>query len=93
MIVDALKKTASSSWQLLPTPTSTSIASPTNKIPLPSVFPDPVYKQEIGQAGSTTLWVVFAIMVIASAVFAAWSWTVPVVSSLLAPTSFFELLC
>jgi len=45
---------------------------------LPSVLPDPVDHQFVGHDGKTTLWVVFVIMLIASAVFAGLSWTVPV---------------
>ncbi|KAF2110018.1 hypothetical protein BDV96DRAFT_651175 [Lophiotrema nucula] len=70
--VDVLKK--SSSLALLPTPTKI-LPSATS---LPSVLPDPVDHQLVGHDGKTTLWVVFVIMLIASAVFAAMSWRVPV---------------
>lgn len=74
--VEALKtRKLPNPTNLLPTATS-SVAG------LPSVFPDPIDRQFVGHDGSTTLWVVFVIMVIASAVFAAWSWTIPVVSIL-----------
>ncbi|KAF2738466.1 family A G protein-coupled receptor-like protein [Polyplosphaeria fusca] len=68
-IEEVLKKT--SSLQIIPTgkPTPT---------PLPSVLPTPVDYQHAGHDGKTTLWVVFVIMVIASAVFAGLSWRVPV---------------
>jgi hypothetical protein len=59
-------------------PSATASATPV--LPIPSVVPDPVERQLVGESGSRTLWVVFVIMVIASAVFAAWSWRVPVVS-------------
>ena len=93
MIIDAmedvLKKTSALPFPLPTTllPSLTHSAShalptgtPTGVPGVPSVLPDPIDRQFVGHNGSTTLWVVFVLMVIASAVFAAWSWTVPVVS-------------
>ena len=73
MIIDPIEilKTKTSG-QLLPTEMP-------SKLPLPTVIPDPVTFEHVTETGTRTLWVVFVVMVIASAVFAAWSWTVPVV--------------
>lgn len=71
--VEMLKKTTT--LQIIPT------ADP-SKVPLPTVVPDPPEEQFVGHNGTTTLWVVFVIMVIASAVFTLWSWRIPVVSNL-----------
>jgi hypothetical protein len=75
MIVDTfeevLKKTS-----LLPIPTS----HPSHVAPIPSVVPTPVDAQFIGDAGKRTLWVVFVLMLLASAGFTALSWRVPLVS-------------
>jgi hypothetical protein len=65
-----LKKTS-----LLPLPT----ASPTHVAPIPSVLPTTPELQFIGDSGKKTLWVVFVLMVIASASFTALSWRVPLV--------------
>ncbi|CAM1508613.1 Fc.00g054610.m01.CDS01 [Cosmosporella sp. VM-42] len=46
--------------------------------PIPTVTPDPTQYQEAGHTGMRTLWVVFVIMLIASAVFAGLSWKVPI---------------
>jgi hypothetical protein len=43
-------------------------------------LPDTPDYQVAGDSGKTTLWVVFVIMTIASAVFAGMAWRVPVVS-------------
>ncbi|KAF2476563.1 family A G protein-coupled receptor-like protein [Lindgomyces ingoldianus] len=72
MIVDPVEILMKTSRQLLPT------ASPTKVAPIPSVVPDLPEYQHAHHDGKTTLWVVFVIMVIASAVFAAMSWRVPV---------------
>ncbi|KAK7188575.1 hypothetical protein DPSP01_005535 [Paraphaeosphaeria sporulosa] len=81
MIVDAFKTTKG---PLIPLPTSlissltasaTATASHTS---LPTVFPDPIEKQFVGDDGKKTLWVIFVAMTIASAAFAAMSWRVPV---------------
>jgi hypothetical protein len=69
--VEILKKTKTSG-NLLPT------GMPT-KLPMPSVVPDPVDYQVVGETGTRTLWVVFIVMVISSAVFAGLSYRVPVV--------------
>lgn len=74
MIVDqfeeVLKKTS-----LLPLPTAT----PTHVSPIPSVLPTTPELQYIGDSGKKTLWVVFVLMIIASASFTALSWRVPLV--------------
>jgi hypothetical protein len=74
MIVDqfeeVLRKTS-----LIPLPT----ASPTGVAPIPSVIPDSPEFQFVGETGTKTLWVVFIIMLISSAVFAGLAWRVPVV--------------
>jgi hypothetical protein len=48
--------------------------------PIPSVIPgsEPIY-QVAGDAGQKVLWVVFAIMLIASGAFTLMSWNVPLV--------------
>ncbi|KAF2192319.1 family A G protein-coupled receptor-like protein [Zopfia rhizophila CBS 207.26] len=68
--VEALKQT--SSKHLIPT------AQPTSVAPIPTVVPDLPEYQHAHHDGKTTLWVVFVIMVIASAVFAGMAWRVPV---------------
>jgi len=72
MIVDTfeevLKKTS-----LIPVPT----AKPTHVAPIPSVLPDPDVFELVGDSGKKTLWVVFVLMLIASASFTALSWRVP----------------
>lgn len=55
--------------------TSTATATPG---PVPTVIPTPTEYQVAGADGHRTLWVVFALMVIFSAVFAFGSWNVPV---------------
>jgi len=75
MIVDqfeeVLRKTA-----LLPMPTATASSSPI--APIPTVVPGHEATYEVaGDAGKKTLWVVFVIMVVASAGFTAMSWKVP----------------
>ncbi|KAF1958914.1 family A G protein-coupled receptor-like protein [Byssothecium circinans] len=69
--VEILKKT--STFPLLPTSTPTSTIAP-----VPTVLPDTPELQFIGDGGKKTLWVVFVLMTIASAAFAALSWRVPV---------------
>jgi len=69
--IDILKTTKGP----LPLPTATHTASPTV---LPTVVPDRPELQFVGDEGKKTLWVVFVLMVIASAAFAALSWRVPV---------------
>ncbi|KAK8195957.1 hypothetical protein M8818_007108 [Zalaria obscura] len=54
-------------------------ASPTSSVaPIPTVIPTLPEYQKATDVGNRTLWVVFVIMVIASAAFAGMSWTVPV---------------
>jgi hypothetical protein len=67
---EVLKKTS-----LLPLPTAT----PTHVAPIPSVVPTTPELQFIGDSGKKTLWVVFVLMLIASAGFTALSWRVPLV--------------
>ncbi|KAF2823517.1 family A G protein-coupled receptor-like protein [Ophiobolus disseminans] len=72
MIVDVfeevLKKTS-----LLPLPTAT----PTHVSPIPPIREDKPDFQYIGDSGKKTLWVVFVLMILASAGFTALSWRVP----------------
>lgn len=72
MIVDTfeevLKKTA-----LLPMPTS-------SVSPIPPVHGDKPQFEVMSDTGKKTLWVVFVLMLIASAGFTALSWRVPLVS-------------
>lgn len=75
---DVLKKTS-----LIPIPTAT----PTSVSPIPSVLPDSPDYQFVGDSGKRTLWVVFVLMVIASAAFAGLSWRVPLVSNAAGPLS------
>ncbi|KAF2021999.1 family A G protein-coupled receptor-like protein [Aaosphaeria arxii CBS 175.79] len=72
MIIDPAEILKKTSAHLIPT------AVPTHVAPIPSVLPDVPEIQEAHHNGKTTLWVVFVIMVISSAVFAGWSWRVPV---------------
>jgi len=74
MIANAMEVLKTTS-KLLPVPTTST--SPTHVAPIPTVQPDPVVQQFVGETGARTLWVVFALMVIASGAFAAMSWTVP----------------
>jgi bacteriorhodopsin len=46
--------------------------------PIPTVIPHPTEFQEASDNGFRTLWVVFVVMVVASAVFSALSWKIPV---------------
>ncbi|KAK3944413.1 hypothetical protein QBC46DRAFT_374269 [Diplogelasinospora grovesii] len=46
--------------------------------PIPTVAPTPTEWQHAGDSGMRTLWIVFAVMVITSGVFALLSWNVPV---------------
>jgi hypothetical protein len=68
--VEMLKKTSTAA--LLPTATATSTA-------LPTVLPDKPEYQFAEETGKRTLWVVFIVMLISSAVFTGLSWRVPVV--------------
>lgn len=77
MIVDQLDQVLRKT-SLAPVPTAT----PTRVAPIPSIKPDTPIEQFVGDAGTRTLWVVFVLMVLASAGFAALSWRLPVVGSL-----------
>jgi len=68
--VEAFKKTSS---LLVPT-TSTAVPSATS---FPTIVPDYPQFEKASVTGLRTLWVVFVIMVIASAAFTALSWRVP----------------
>jgi bacteriorhodopsin len=46
--------------------------------PLPTVIPDPTHYESADDNGFRTLWVVFAIMTIASGLFSVMAWNVPV---------------
>lgn len=79
MIVDQFEEVLKKTSQLFPLPTASTSAHPSHVAPVPSVLPDtPVY-ETVGDAGAKTLWVVFVLMLIASAGFTALSWKVPVV--------------
>ena len=75
MIEEVLKKTS----EMFPLPTATSSSLP-SVAPVPTVIPgsEPVY-EVAGDAGQKTLWVVFVLMLIASAGFTVMSWKVPLV--------------
>ncbi|KAF2140863.1 uncharacterized protein K452DRAFT_319172 [Aplosporella prunicola CBS 121167] len=79
-VADMLRKSSSSlllpTSTLLPVPTSSTSPKPID--PIPTVIPDPTHYESAGEAGMRTLWVVFVIMLVASAAFAAMSWTIPV---------------
>jgi len=72
MIVDPVELMKTTS---LLVPTSTSIPPHT---PLPTVIPDRPEYQHASASGMRTLWVVFVVMVLSAAAFAAMSWTVPI---------------
>ncbi|KAF2007302.1 family A G protein-coupled receptor-like protein [Amniculicola lignicola CBS 123094] len=73
-IEEVLKKTSTYS---LPNPTFPT-GTPTSVPGIPSVVPSHPTYEVAHHAGKTTLWVVFVLMTISSAVFAAMSWRVPV---------------
>jgi len=68
--VEALLKT-STVGQILPT------ATPTSVKPLPTIVPS-IENEHVTKQGLITLWVVFVIMVLSSALFAGWSLRIPV---------------
>ncbi|KAK8214331.1 putative opsin protein [Phyllosticta capitalensis] len=70
-VAEMLKKSKTSSL-LVPTSTGSVPLDP-----VPTVKPDPTEYQLASDDGKRTLWVVFVIMVIASVVFSALSWSVP----------------
>ncbi|KAF2792326.1 family A G protein-coupled receptor-like protein [Melanomma pulvis-pyrius CBS 109.77] len=76
MIIDPVQVLKTSVRHVIPT------AVPTHVAPIPSVIPDRPELQFAEDSGKRTLWVVFVIMVIASAAFAAMSWRVPVAKRL-----------
>jgi len=65
-------KTTTDPGNVLPT------ATPTHVAPIPSVLPPTPHYEVVGHDGKVTLWVIFVLMVLSSAVFAGMSWTVPV---------------
>lgn len=62
----------------IPPPTMSVSATYTGKPPLPTATPTPTEWHVLSDTGHRTLWVVFVVMAIASIVFAAISWNVPV---------------
>lgn len=70
--MEILKKTST-----LLVPTSSSSGKPVDTA-FPTVVPDLPTFEGASQTGIRTLWVVFVIMVLASAAFAAMAWTVPI---------------
>lgn len=79
MIVPDFEEVLAKTSKLFPLPTTTATAKPTHVAPIPSVLPDTPIFEVAGDSGKKTLWVVFVLMVIASASFTALSWRVPVV--------------
>jgi bacteriorhodopsin len=76
--VEAIMKTTKGPLIPIPLPTSTSSASTSSVASIPTILPPrPEYEQVHG-SGQTTLWVVFALMVLSSAIFAGLSWRVAV---------------
>uniref|UniRef100_UPI001C31EA5B Opsin n=1 Tax=Leptosphaeria maculans TaxID=5022 RepID=UPI001C31EA5B len=78
MIVDQFEEVLMKTSQLFPLPTATQSAQPTHVAPVPTVLPDTPIYETVGDSGSKTLWVVFVLMLIASAAFTALSWKIPV---------------
>lgn len=78
MIVDAFEEVLKHT-SILPLPT----ASPTSVSPIPPVHGDKPDLQFIGDSGKKTLWVVFVLMLLASAGFTALSWRVPLVRAII----------
>ncbi|KAK3305980.1 uncharacterized protein B0T15DRAFT_533967 [Chaetomium strumarium] len=67
-------------------------ASTSHPGPIPTVAPTPTYYQVAHEAGHRTLWVIFAAMTLASALFALLSWNVPVSKRLYHTTTTLALL-
>jgi len=65
-------------YSTLPLPTATMNPTTSSVAPIPTVVPDKPEFQLTTETGYRTLWVVFIIMVISSAVFAGLAWKVPV---------------
>lgn len=76
MIVDAFEEVLMKT-SLLPLPTAT----PTGVSPIPPIHGDKPEYQFATESGKKTLWVVFVLMLLASAGFTALSWRVPLVRS------------
>ncbi|KAK1066455.1 hypothetical protein LTR74_007177 [Friedmanniomyces endolithicus] len=72
MLVDPIQAMASVS---LPFPTSLPTVTPSA---LPSAVPTTPEYQDATDVGNKTLWIVFTIMLIASGIFTAMSWSVPI---------------
>lgn len=80
MIVDQFEEVLKKTSQLFPLPTATHAPhKPTHVAPIPSVLPDAPIHEFVGDSGKKTLWVVFVLMLIASAAFTALSWKIPLV--------------
>jgi len=71
-MIDPVQALVRSTGILLPTGTPTHVPA------VPTVVPDTPEQQFIGDSGQTTLWIVFALMTIASAAFAGQALRVPV---------------
>ena len=81
MIVDQFEEVLRKTTELFPLPTATASAVPSNIAPLPTVHPDHPVFEVASNSGKKTLWVVFVLMLIASASFTALAWKIPVVRS------------
>jgi hypothetical protein len=79
-------------WAAIPPVTSTATASivPPSQ-PSVTVKPNPIVTEDIGDLGKSTLWVVFAIMLISSIGFIGLSWKVAVPKRLFATLSYYAM--